>query len=123
MLGEISPDGGLQVDYRMKTAAANALAGQHREEGLDRVQPGSGCRRKMKCPARVTRKPGLHLWMFVGRVVVDDGFDQFAGGNGALDIVEEADELFVPVPLHAAPDHRAVEEVRAANRVVVPWRL
>jgi hypothetical protein len=70
----------------------------------------------MKCPARVTRKPGLHLWMFVGRVVVDDGFDQFPGGNRALDIVEEADELFVPVPLHAAPDHRAVQEVESGEQ-------
>jgi hypothetical protein len=32
LCGEISLDGGLQVDDRMKTVAANVLACQHREE-------------------------------------------------------------------------------------------
>ena len=61
--------------------------------------------------------------MLVGGVVVDDRMDQLAGRHLALDGIEEADELLVPVSLHAATDHRPLSTLSAANSVVVPWRL
>ena len=84
----------------------------------------------MKRPARVPCEPCLDLGMLERGVVVDYGFDQFAGWHCALDIVDEADELLVPMLLHAATDHRTVEypitepssTLSAANNVVVPWR-
>ena len=60
---------------------------------------------EVECPARVAREPSLHFGMLMSRVVVDDGLDRLAGGHLALDSVEEADEILVPVLLHAAADH------------------
>ena len=54
--------------------------------------------------------------MFVGGVVVDDGVDDLAGRDGALDGVEEADELLMAVPLHAASHHGAVEHVEGGEQ-------
>ena len=42
--------------------------------------------------------------MFVGGIVVDDGMDSLAGWDGALDRIEETDELLVAVVLHAAAE-------------------
>lgn len=41
MLGEVALDGGLQGDEAVEAAAADALAGQLREEALDGVEPGA----------------------------------------------------------------------------------
>ena len=46
--------------------------------------------------------------MLVASVVVSDGVDQFARRNGALDGIEEADELLMAMLGHAAAQHGAV---------------
>ena len=66
----------------------------------------------MEGPAWVADQPGTHLGVLVGGVVVEDGVDQLAGRHGALDGVEEADELLVPVPRHALADDAAVDHVQ-----------
>jgi hypothetical protein len=111
VLGEIAVDGGLEVDQRVESAALQAAAGQRGEEGLDGVEPGAGGRREVEGPARMTGEPGADLGMLVGGVVVEDGVDQLAGRYRALDGIEEAEELLVPVPRHALADHAAVEHV------------
>ena len=57
------------------------------------------------------------------RIVVDDGLDRLAIRNLAFDGIEEADELLVPVPLHAAADHGAVQHVerREQRRRSMPY--
>src|SRR4029434_10012465 len=112
VLGEVALDGSLQVDDRMEATAADALASERREEGLDRVEPGARGGREVEGPARVTLQPGSSLGVLVGGVVVDDGLDQLAGRDSAFDGVEGADEFLVTVALHAAADHRAVEYVQ-----------
>jgi hypothetical protein len=42
-------------------------------------------------------QPGDHLGVLVGGVVVEDGVDGLAGRDFALDGVQEADELLMPV--------------------------
>jgi hypothetical protein len=74
----------------------------------------------MEHPARMIGQPFEDVGLFVGGVVVDDGVDDFSGRDGALDGVEEADELLVAMPSHAASDHGSVEEVERGDRVVVP---
>ena len=69
-----------------------------------------------KCPARVAGEPGAHSGMLVGGLVVEDGMDEFAGGHGGLDPVEEADELLVPVSGHALADHRAIEDIQRGEQ-------
>jgi hypothetical protein len=52
----------------------------------------------------------------VGGVVVDHGLDALVGRDGAFDLVEEADELLVPVLLHAAADDGPVEHVERGEQ-------
>ena len=54
--------------------------------------------------------------MLVGGVVVDDGLDDPAGWHLPLDGVEEADELLVPVTLHAAADHGAFQHIQCREQ-------
>jgi hypothetical protein len=54
--------------------------------------------------------------MRVSGVVVDDRVDDLAGGNRAFDRVEEANELLVPVALHAAADHRALQHIQGSDQ-------
>src|SRR5687767_14165444 len=61
-------------------------------------------------------QPAQHLGVLVAAVVVEDHVDHLAGRHGALDRVEEADELLVPVPRHAAADHPAVEDVEGGEQ-------
>jgi hypothetical protein len=53
-------------------------------------------------PAGVPRQPLAHLWMLVGRIIVDDGVDHFSHRDLLLDRIEEADELLVAMVLHVA---------------------
>ena len=47
----------------------------------------------------------------MGCVVVDDGVDFLSRRHLRLDVIEESDELLVPVALHIAADDGAVEDV------------
>src|SRR5206468_11181584 len=51
VLGEISIDGGLQVDDRAEHAVADALPRHLGEEVLDRVEPGGRGRGEVESPA------------------------------------------------------------------------
>jgi hypothetical protein len=42
--------------------------------------------------------------------------DDLAGRNGTLDGIEEAGELLMPVALHVAADHPAVEHVEGCEQ-------
>ena len=54
--------------------------------------------------------------MLVGGVVVENGVDDLAGADLALDSVEDADELLMGVLLHAAAKHRAIEHVEGGEQ-------
>ena len=54
--------------------------------------------------------------MFVGGVVVEDDMDQLASRDLALNGIEKADEFDVPVALHAATDHCAVEHAEGGEQ-------
>ena len=129
VLGDVAVDGGLQVDERAEDPALEPPPGERREEALHGVEPGCAGRGEVEGPARVADEPGAHLGVLVGGVVVDHGVDHLAGRHGGLDLVEEADELLMPVALHVAADHRAVQHVergeqrrRAVPDVVVGHR-
>ena len=116
MLGEVAVDGGLQVDQRAEYAAAQAAPGHGGEEGFDRVEPGAGGRCVVERPALVPGEPSAHLRVFVGGIVVEDHVDQLASRDRRLDRVEEADELLMAVPLHAAAEHGPVEHVEGGEQ-------
>ena len=107
----------------LKDAALEAPSGEGGEEALDGVEPGRRGRREVEHPSRMAGEPGLDLGMLVRGVVVEDRVDQFAGRHRALDGIEEPDEFLMGVALHAAAEDMPSSTLRAANRVVVPWRL
>jgi hypothetical protein len=53
--------------------------------------------------------------------MVDDDFDQPAGRHRALDVIEEADELLVPVLLDAAMSTRCWAAVVASCNAMAMW--
>lgn len=77
----------------------------------------------MEDPQRVPAEPGAYLRLRVSSIVVEDDVDELASRHRRLDGVEEANELLIPMALHAAADDGAVKNVSAAKSVVVPWRL
>src|SRR5215472_5576148 len=61
-------------------------------------------------------QPGPHLGVFVAAVIVEDDVDDLAGRDLSLDRVQKADELLMPVPLHAAADDLAFEHVEGGKQ-------
>jgi hypothetical protein len=49
--------------------------------------------------------------------------DNLAGGNLALDGVEEVNELLMAMALHVAADHGSVENVHRRQQSGCPFRL
>src|SRR3954470_20848813 len=115
-LVEIAVDGGLEVDDGAEHAALQSALGERGEEGLDGVEPGARGRGEVEGEARVAGEPGQHLGLLVGGVVVENDVDDLAGRGRRLDGVEEADELLVPVALHAATEDGAVEDVEGGEQ-------
>ena len=69
------------------------------------------------------RQPLAHLWVLVGRIVLDDGVGHLSHGDLRLDLIEEADKLLMAMTLHVAANDGAIEDVEGWERVVVPCRL
>jgi hypothetical protein len=95
-IGDEAVDGELQVDDGLEYSALEALARELGEEPFYRVEPGCRGRGEVEGPARMSRQPLPHPWMFVGRVIVDDCVDHFSRRDVRLDRIEEADEQSRP---------------------------
>ena len=78
-LGDEAVDGDMQVVDGAKDTAFQPPAGELGKEAFNCVQPGCRGRRKVERPARMAFEPGLHFRMFVGRIVVENCVDYFAG--------------------------------------------
>ena len=65
----------------------------------------------MKVEARVPREPSADLGMLVGGVVIDNQVQVQIRRGPAIDLVEEADELLVPMPAHALADHPSIQHI------------
>ena len=94
-------DGGLEIGDAVEHAAFEPTPGQLGEEALDRVEPGGGGRGEVEMKARVPPEPGADLVMFVRGVIVHDQMHLAASRCFAVDPIEEADELLMPVAAHA----------------------
>jgi hypothetical protein len=107
--GEKSLDCGLEFDDRMEDAAFGPSLCQLGEVAFDGVEPGSRGGGEVQRPARMTGQLLTNLGVLVGGVVVGDGMDELVGRYRRLDGVEEADELLMPVLLHATSCELAVQ--------------
>ena len=76
----------------------------------------------MKVEAWVSSQPGFYSRMLVGSIVVDDQMQIEPVGCLRVDLVEETDELLMPMTRHTITDDFAIEHTQAANKVVVPLR-
>jgi hypothetical protein len=61
--------------------------------------------------------------MFIGAVVVQDDVNDFAGWHLGLEGIEETDELLMPTRCMQRPMTLPSSTSRAANSVVVTWRV
>ena len=121
--GDEAADGGLKLDDRSEEAAFEPVSGELGKQAFNRIGPGAGSRGEVEGEASMPLQPSRHLGMLVSSVVVEHDVDRFVGRHLALDGIEKADEFLMPVRCMQRPMILPSRISRAANRVVVPWRL
>src|ERR1700677_98415 len=77
--------------------APDGLLGDAREPALDLIEPAGVGRSAMKVVARTARQPGSHPGMLVGGVVVRDQMDLEVGRDVAVEVLEKAQKLLMPM--------------------------
>ena len=65
----------------------------------------------MKDKPRMPGKPGVHLGVIVGRVIIKNNMDYRSDRDVGLDRIEKADEFLMAVALHAAADDLAFQHI------------
>ena len=121
--GDEAVDGGLKLDDRGEDAALEPLPGELGKPAFDRVGPGTRRRGEVEGEARMAGEPGAHPGVLVGGIIVEHHMNRLVGCHLALDGIEKADEFLMPVRCMQRPMILPSRISRAANRVVVPWRL
>ena len=115
-------DGGLEIGDAFEDAAFEPPPCQLGEEALNGVEPGGGGWGEVEMKALVPLEPSADFRMLVRGVIVDDQVHLPLGRSFAVDLVEETDELLMPVAAHALADDLAVEHVERGEQGV-PCRL
>ena len=90
---------------------------------FDLIEPGRTGGGEMDVITRSCCQPLLNFQVFVGSVVIQNQMDFQARLHGLVDPVEKPQELPMPVPGLAYPDHSPSSTFSAANTVVVRWRM
>jgi hypothetical protein len=107
--------------YRAERAAANRLAGDDAEPGLNLIDPGRPDGSEEELNVRVLLQPGLHLRGGVGRKVVQYDVNLLVGVR--LDgLLEERQEGVAVAAGPDSPKTSPAPTFNAANRFVVPCR-
>src|SRR5271166_448871 len=104
MFFDVAVNGGLEIDDALEDASLEAPLGEDSEEALDGIEPGCRCRREVEDEARMAPQPFDDLRVLVGGIVVEDDVDDFSGRHLRLDLIEEANEFLMAMPLHALTD-------------------
>jgi hypothetical protein len=81
------------------------------EEAFDLIEPRSIGRCEVEAPTRTTGKPGSHLGVLVGGVIVDDEMDVEFCWNIGLYVPQEGEELLVAMAGFALGEDGTIEEV------------
>src|SRR4051794_16680519 len=113
MFDQVSVDRGLEVDDAFEDPALETALCESSKETLNGIKPGCRCWREVEGEARVPCQPCEHFRVLVSGVVIEDHIDDLANWNRRFDLIEEANELLVPMPLHALPDDRSIEHVES----------
>src|SRR6516164_9234608 len=70
----------------------------------------------MEMEALMPRQPGADFGMLVGGVIVNDQMHVLLSPGLAVDRIEKADELLMPVAAHALTDDLAVEDIEGGEQ-------
>src|SRR4029453_3055709 len=70
----------------------------------------------MESPSWMSCQPGADLRLLMGRIVIEDDVDGLILRQFRLNRVEEPDEFLMPMTLHVATDHRAVENIEGGKQ-------
>ena len=89
----------------------------------NRVEPGGRGRGEMEMEALMPRQPGADFGMRVGGVIFNDQMHVLLSRGLAVDRIEKADELLMPVATHALADDLAVEQVKRGEQGGCPVPL
>ena len=122
MVLQVGHNGRLEISHAFEDAAANGILGDEAEEALDLIEPGGGGGREVNVPTRPAGEPSSDLGMLVAGVVVDDEMDVELVRHIGLDVAQESEELLMTMARFALAMTVPSSTLRAANRVVVPWR-
>jgi hypothetical protein len=101
-------------------AVGGALQFLGRERGeppFHEVHPRAVGRGEMEMESAVAQQPALHLGCLVGGEVVQDDMDVEVGGDFAVDLVQEGDEVVLVVAGANIGDDRAVGDVERGEQV------
>src|SRR5207342_868021 len=98
-------------------AAPQPFGGELAEPALDQVEPRAVGGGEMQAEAGVADEPAVHSGGLVGRGVVHYDVHVQVLGDGAVDEVQEADELGRPVPVGEIGDHVARRDVERGVQV------
>ena len=115
-LAEEAVDGGFEFFVGPEDAALETLLGKFGQESLDGIEPGGRGRGEVEDDAGMAFEPFHDLGVPVSGIIVDNGVDRLVLRNVGLDGVQEADELLMPVSLHAPPDDLAFENVEGGKQ-------
>lgn len=70
----------------------------------------------MEGETRMAIEPFANLRVLMGGIIIEDDMDGLFGRNLSLDLVEEADELLMPMLLHAASNDLAFEHIEGGKQ-------
>lgn len=102
-VGEVMVNVADELTDGVERSAANGLAREDAEPCLDQVDPGCSRRREVKVNAGMFLEPILDIRRGVDRRVVQDDV-KIPVPEGAVDLLEELQEVQARVPLTALPD-------------------
>src|SRR6266851_9095624 len=103
-MGHVTVDFVDQVAYAAERIPPDRLLGDQSEPALHLIEPTRVGGRVVDVEAATAREPSLDPGMFLSGVVVGDQMHREFGGNLVLEMVEEADELLMPVARFALGD-------------------
>ena len=99
-----------------ETAATDTLDGELSEPSLNHGHPRTRRWNEVQLEPRMSLQPAFHTGVFVGAIVVHDQMHRKLGQRVGIDLLEEPNELLVPMTRHAVADDRAIEHAQGCEQ-------
>ena len=113
---DVTLDGVFEISDGFEDAPAYFPAGDRGEEPLDRVEPRRRSGGEVECPSRMISDPGEDLGVFVDRVIVGDGMDDFPGRSSSFYSVQELNEILISMLFHPASYDDPMQDVKRGEQ-------